>query len=172
VSAFCRGAKTLEKLFCREQSQNREQDRPQNLMPNNCQASINTTEREEIECLFSELQKQPKSKFPQLGKRLDAPKDRHGVYVIRNSSGLVEHVGRTLRGKKSLFQRLGNHLGGISSFMETHHSGNGRVLRDGYTFQFLAVDNDRQRALLEYYATAWHCPVHLGLGLASDKKET
>ncbi|HXI70953.1 MAG TPA: hypothetical protein VNN22_11420 [Verrucomicrobiae bacterium] len=54
--------------------------------------------------------------------------------------------------------------------MKTQHFGDGSILRDGYTFQFLAVSDDRKRALLEYFATAWHCPVHVGLGLASGKK--
>jgi hypothetical protein len=31
-------------------------------------------------------------------------------------------------------------------------------------FQCMEIPDDRERALLEYYATAWHCPGHLGLG--------
>jgi hypothetical protein len=124
-------------------------------------------ERQEIEKLFRQLEERPRLRFPKLREALGAPKDRHGVYVIRNPTGDVEHVGRTLRGKERLFQRLKNHLQAQSSFVKKHLSGDGSVLRDGYTYQYLEVDDDRKRALLECYATAWHCPVYLGLGLSS-----
>ena len=124
-------------------------------------------QRDAIKQLFEQLEHQPQISFPKLRDTLAAPKDRHGVYVIRNPSGEVEHVGRTLRGRDRLLQRLRNHLRGQSSYVRKHHKGNGNTLRDGYTFQFLAVDDDRERALLEHYATAWHCPIHLGLGLAA-----
>jgi hypothetical protein len=123
-------------------------------------------QRDAIKQLFEKLDHQPQISFPKLRDTLAAPKDRHGVYVIRNPSGQVEHVGRTLRGRDRLLQRLRNHLRGQSSYVRKHHKGNGNILRDGYTFQFLAVDDGRERALLEHYATAWHCPIHLGLGLA------
>jgi hypothetical protein len=42
--------------------------------------------------------------------------------------------------------------------------GEGKKLRKGFTFQYLEVPNDRERALLEHRATAWHCPAHLGVG--------
>ncbi len=124
-------------------------------------------QREAIKKLFEKLEQQPRVPFPKGRDKLAAPADRHGVYVIRNPSGEVEHVGRTLRGRGGLFRRLSRHLCGRSSFMHKHHDRNGHLLRDGYTFQFLAVDDDRERALLEHYATAWHCPAHLGLGSSS-----
>jgi hypothetical protein len=37
-------------------------------------------------------------------------------------------------------------------------------LRNGYKYQYLVVQNARLRALLEAYATAHLCPIHLGLG--------
>lgn len=126
-------------------------------------------ERDEIEKLFRKLEERPRLRFPKLRETLSAPNDHHGVYVFRNPAGDVEHVGRTLRGRGCLFQRLKNHLQAQSSFVQKHLQGNGSVLRDGYTYQYLEVDDDRKRALLECYATAWHCPVHLGLGLSSIK---
>ncbi len=126
-------------------------------------------ERAQIEKLFTELEERPRLQFPKVGEALGAPQNRHGVYVIRNLAGDVEHVGRTLRGKKGLFQRLKNHLQGQSSFVKEHLSGNGSALRDGYTYQYIEVDDDRKHALLECYATAWHCPAHLGLGLSSPR---
>jgi hypothetical protein len=124
-------------------------------------------ERDTIRRLFKRLDQQPHLRFPKLRESLDAPKEHHGVYVIRNPRGRVEHVGRTLRGRDRLLQRLRNHLRGQSSYIRKHHAGDGNILRSGYTYQYLAVANDRARALLEHYATAWHCPVHLGLGLHS-----
>lgn len=120
-------------------------------------------ERQHINALFKRLNAQPIIPFPQPRQSLDAPRS-HGVYVIRDHAGLVVHVGRSLRGKAGLFQRLGNHLNAQSSFVIAHLDRDGRKLRDGYTFQFLEVEHDRERALLEHFATAWHCPAHLGVG--------
>jgi len=120
-------------------------------------------ERKRIAKLFTQLDRQPRLPFPQTGYGVAAPKT-HGVYVIRDRSNNVVHVGRTFRGRNGLFQRLCDHLLGQSSFVGVHLKGDGRRLRTGYTFQFIEVSDDRQRALLESYATAWHCPAHLGVG--------
>ncbi len=120
-------------------------------------------ERKRIERLFAQLQKQPTCRFPKAGDELVAPAE-HGVYVIRDRRNKVVHVGRTVRGRKGISQRLYNHLRGQSSFVNAHLDGHGERLRTGYTFQFLKVADDRERALLEYFATARLCPVHLGLG--------
>jgi hypothetical protein len=101
--------------------------------------------------------------FPKHRQRLDAP-DVHGVYVIRDPMRRVTHVGRTYRGQAGLFQRLRNHLSAQSSFVLVYLKGDATKLRDGFTFQYLEVPNDRERALLEHFATAWHCPAHLGVG--------
>ena len=121
------------------------------------------TEREDIKDLLSQLNSRPESPFPPSGQRINAPKT-HGVYVIRNAAGQVLHVGRTLRGKDGLSQRLNNHLRGQSSFVRAYFNGDGNRLRDGCIFQYLEVDDDRTRALLEHCATCWHCPQYLGLG--------
>ena len=87
-----------------------------------------------------------------------------GVYVIRKSDAVL-HVGRTLRGKNGLYQRLKNHLHGSSSFTHEYLKGKEVVLRDGkHTYQFLVVKNTRTRALLEAYAIGVLCPKHIGLG--------
>jgi hypothetical protein len=70
-----------------------------------------------------------------------------------------------VRGHNGLRQRLQNHLQGQSSFVRAHFRGNGGRLRGKCTFQVLVVPRDRPRALLEYAATVWHCPKHLGLGV-------
>ena len=74
------------------------------------------------------------------------------------------HVGRTHRGKKGLHQRLCNHLYGASSFTVEYLKGVGKKLRKDHTYQYLEVKCDRQRALLEAYATGIECPEYLGLG--------
>jgi len=126
-------------------------------------------ERQRIEALFDRLNARRLIPFPQPRQSLKAPRSQ-GVYVIRDRARRVVHVGRSLRGKEGLFQRLRNHLNAQSSFVKVHLKGNGKKLRDGYTFQCIVEENDRKRALLEHFATAWHCPVHLGVGRKKGAK--
>jgi hypothetical protein len=123
-------------------------------------------EHQKIKTLFKQLQKQKERRFPKKGEPLVAALTQ-GVYVIRDGAGRVVHVGRTLRGLKGIYQRLDNHLRGQSSFADGHLKGDGSRLRDGYTFQYLEGQDNRERALLEYFATAWHCP-ELGRGRFSS----
>src|SRR5437899_658364 len=116
-----------------------------------------------IEKWFRKLEKQPEQKFPKPREHLEAP-TAQGVYVIRSPRGKVLHVGRSHRGRYGLWQRLHNHLQGYSSFVFEYLGDRPRRLRNGYTFQCLEVRNPRLRALLEHFATAWHCPAHLGTG--------
>jgi hypothetical protein len=120
-------------------------------------------ERRRIQTLFAQLAKQPKRLFPKLKQHLNVPAT-HGVYVIRDGAQTVLHVGRTYRGRNGLSQRLLNHLRGQSSFALVYLKGHGKKLRNGFTFQYLEVPDSRERALLEHFATAWHCPKHLGVG--------
>jgi len=124
-------------------------------------------ETQEIKKLFAELRKQDKQPFPKKGGTLNAPKE-HGVYIIRRQirgRETVLHVGRTLRGKNGIYQRLKNHLGGASSFTKQYLNGKGSILRrNGYTYQYLVIKPPRKRALLEAYAVGILCPEHLGLG--------
>jgi hypothetical protein len=73
-------------------------------------------EPEVIKAKFGQLVRSRMELFPKAGERLDAP-DNHGVYIIYSPKGRVAHVGRTVRGKKGLHQRLNNHLHGTSSFV-------------------------------------------------------
>lgn len=72
-------------------------------------------ERENIRRLLKKLNAQRRRLFPAPREHLNAPKSQ-GVYVIFNTRGRAVHVGRSVRGRAGLFQRLGNHLSGISSF--------------------------------------------------------
>lgn len=121
------------------------------------------SESEEIKMLFNELNVQPKLLFPQYRQPLETP-SKPGVYII-NKEETVLHVGRTLRGKDGIHQRLKNHLHGSSSFTNEYLKGKGAILReDGYTYQYLVLEDSRKRALLEAYAVGTLCPEHIGLG--------
>ena len=119
----------------------------------------------QIRKLFLALNKSPLKRFPTARAKIEAP-NLQGVYVIYSPRGKVLHVGRTLRGKNGLRQRLNNHLQAASSFAIKHLDGKGAKLRQGYKFRCLAVHDDRKRALLEFYALAHLCPAHIGLGEA------
>jgi hypothetical protein len=127
-------------------------------------------ERDRIARLLERLKEQPIHQFPKVRESLQVSRNQ-GVYVIRNPKNEVVHVGRTLRGHLGLQQRLRNHLAAQSSFVMAALGGDGSRLRTGYTYQYLEVPDDRERALLEHIATAWHCPQHLGDG-AKLKVET
>lgn len=126
------------------------------------------TERQRIRRLLADLNAQPVLPFPKARAHLDAS-DSHGVYVIRDPNRRVVHVGRTYRGRAGLFQRLRNHLSAQSSFVLAYLKGDASRLRAGFTFQYLEVADDRERALLEHLATAWHCPMHLGVSASRTK---
>lgn len=120
-------------------------------------------EPREIHDLFRELLRRPEILFPTAGRKVTVPITQ-GVYIIRDPSGVVAHVGRSVRGKRGLYQRLCNHLAGKSSFSRKHLKGDCSKLRSGYTFQFLEIEDARKRALVEYLAAGSLCPAHLGLG--------
>jgi excinuclease UvrABC nuclease subunit len=120
-------------------------------------------ERQEVKSLFDKLCAQPKRSFPQYRQPLDAP-SKPGVYIIRKEESVL-HVGRTLRGRDGIHQRLKNHLHGSSSFTNEYLKGKGATLRkDCYTYQYLELEDPRKRALLEAYAVGTLCPKHIGLG--------
>src|SRR5487761_237549 len=101
--------------------------------------------------LLIKLNGQSRHNFPGVRERLEVP-NTHGVYIIRDRTGRVWHVGRTVRGKDGLRQRLRNHIQGQSSFIRTTMHGDGSKLRKAFTYQFLEVPDDRTRALLECLA--------------------
>jgi excinuclease UvrABC nuclease subunit len=116
-----------------------------------------------VKTKLSRLAKSSIRRFPIAGKKLAAP-DRQGVYVIYDPKGRVAHVGRTVRGKRGLYQRLNNHLHGRSSFVIKALNGKGAKLRNGFKFRFIAIEESRLRALLEAFAIGQLCPDHLGDG--------
>lgn len=113
--------------------------------------------------LFDTLMRKTAISFPTARQRLDAS-TKQGVYVILDTKNRIAHVGRTLRAKNGIAQRLNNHLHAASSFTVHHLKGDGNKLRGKYRFKYIEVRNDRARALLEAYAIAKLCPKHLGLG--------
>jgi hypothetical protein len=113
--------------------------------------------------LFGQLCKQLKHSFPKPRRSLDAT-SKHGVYIIRKDKTVL-HVGRTLRREDGLDGRFNDHLHGSSSFTDKYLKGKGSILREnGYTYQYLEVEDPRKRALLEAYAIGILCPEHIGLG--------
>lgn len=118
-------------------------------------------EPEAVRQLFDQLVAARRDAFPLDGARLNAPNER-GVYLIFDPLGNVAHVGRTPSGRKGLYQRLSDHLRGASSFVNIFLGGDASVLRSGYRFSYVAVDDWRLRALLEAYTIGTLCPVHLG----------
>jgi len=114
-----------------------------------------------VRCLFAKLCQEPKHLFPELGRKLQAPK-KHGVYVLYRND-VVVHVGRTLRGKEGLNQRLKNHLYGSSSFVTTFLKDMSLLRSKEFQYQYFIVEAPRDRALLESYAIGNLCPEHLGL---------
>lgn len=118
-------------------------------------------ENEVIKLLFKELIGSETYSFPENGK-LDISCSL-GVYVIYDPDDIIVHVGRALSGKKGLCQRLNNHLAGKSSFVKKYLDKDKFVLRRGFRFKFISIENNRTSALLEYLAIGCLCPLHLGL---------
>jgi hypothetical protein len=112
---------------------------------------------------FKKLTTSPFFKFPQQGKKLLVPK-KQGVYIIYNQNKIAVHVGRTLRGKEGLQQRLLNHLRGQSYFTRNYLKGDGSKLRGRYYYRYLIIRDARRRALLEALAIGMLCPKYIGLG--------
>ena len=124
---------------------------------------MTTREQEFVKALFIELEGSPLETFPALRGELKAPCVQ-GVYVIYGPLGRVAHVGRTLRAKGGIAQRLRSHMSGTSSFAKISLKGKGSKLRCKYKFRSIKVVNPRRRALLEAFATGRLCPTHIGLG--------
>lgn len=116
-----------------------------------------------VKAKFGQLVRSPMARFPNSGERLDVP-HLHGVYIIYDPKDRVAHVGRTVRGKRGLHQRLSNHLQGASSFVVKALDGKRSVLRGGYKYRFIAIYDNRLRAFLEAYAIGQLCPDHIGDG--------
>ena len=114
--------------------------------------------------LYAALLKEARRTFPAVGGSLDAPEER-GVYVIYGPRNDALHVGSTPKGQRGIVKRLRDHMAAASSFTRTYLDGNGAVLRNGYSYQYVVVENPRLRALLEAYAIGDLCPAHIGHGM-------
>lgn len=119
-------------------------------------------ERVRIQNLLEALTRAPIFLFPAGRESINVPRTL-GVYVIRDPDEAVVYGGRTTRARNGLHQRLRNHLAGKSALVKGLLQGDTTRLRAGFSYQFLEVSDDRERALLEHIATAWHCPKVLGL---------
>ncbi len=120
------------------------------------------SEPEEIMNLHNTLVKSSNLPFPQKGK-VNVSTEQ-GVYIIYNPKGEILHVGRTLRGREGLNQRLQDHLGNNSSFSQQYIKPKSINLRDGCSFKYLIEEDGRKRALLESLTTGLLCPKHIGTG--------
>jgi len=121
-------------------------------------------EAETVRDRYEELCDQPRCPFPEMNQPLDVSRQQ-GVYIIiRRSDGRVMHVGKTDRRQDGLHGRMRSHLSGNSSFVREYLQGNKKAFRDNYSFQYIAVEDPRLRALLECYAIGHLCPAHLGCG--------
>lgn len=111
------------------------------------------TEPLQIRKLMARLNKSKIQSFPSQGQPISAP-TAHGVYLIRDVAGRIVHVGRTVRGRAGLAQRLRNHLRGQSSFVIVFLKGDGDRLRRGFTYQYLVVPDARERAVTDRHIGA------------------
>jgi hypothetical protein len=122
-----------------------------------------SSESKKIHALYKKLVHAERTAFPKAGEPLVAP-GGHGVYAIYGPRGTVLHVGRTIRGKNGLRQRLANHLHASSSFTNEYLRGKGSKLRGTHRYALIEVSNSRARALLEALAIGCLCPKHIGVG--------
>jgi hypothetical protein len=120
------------------------------------------TESDLIQTLLNNLLESEFHNFPAEG--LVAVVESQGVYIISNGENEVLHVGKTKTRQDGLTGRINDHLKNKSSFSNVYLEGNGHKLREGYKYQYLVVDDPRERALLEALATGKLCPLHLGTG--------
>jgi hypothetical protein len=111
--------------------------------------------------LFQKLCERPQDKFPAAG--LPQVTTGKAVYIIRSSRGLVLHVGETPRGVNGLRYRLKNHLRGQSSFVRKYFNGHGAGLRQGCTYQYLEIRNNRTRSLVNIWLLVCFAPRILAL---------
>jgi hypothetical protein len=121
------------------------------------------SENNQIANLFHKLLQKSYNYFPEKGPVKIT--ENHGVYILYDKNKVVVHVGRTIKGKKGLNQRLTNHLNNSSSFGKRYLNGQGHKLRNGFGFRILEIQDHRIRTLLEALAIGTLCPKHIGTGI-------
>lgn len=115
----------------------------------------------------SELQSSKYFEFPEKGGVKKS--NKQGVYIIYKDKKKVLHVGKTNRAKNGINQRLTNHLYGNSSFTINYLKNEGRKLRKKcYSFKFIEIKDDKERAYLEALLIGSLCPEHIGTGKSEN----
>jgi len=125
-------------------------------------------EQEKILVLHKKLVASKSHKFPCKGKIEVSIKQ--GVYIVYNNKKTPLHVGKTNDGKNGLDQRLLNHVRNQSSFSKLYMQINNVSLRDWGEFQFIEIEDARERSLLEALTAGLLCPLHIGTGVKKQKK--
>lgn len=97
--------------------------------------------------------------------------NKQGVYIIYSKNIDVLHVGKTDSAKNGLNQRLSNHLQNKSSFNKLFMQTNNISLRGWGKFQYIEVENARERALVEALTIGLLCPAHIGTGEKNNIKK-
>ena len=121
------------------------------------------TEPQNIKQLHNQLVKSTFHEFPIKGKIQASTKQ--GVYIVYDDLLRPLHVGKTNGAKNGLNDRLQNHVWNQSSFSKLYMQKNKIVLRAWGKFQFLELEDDRERALLEALTAGLLCPAHIGTGV-------
>ncbi|MCA0960208.1 hypothetical protein LCL86_14210 [Muricauda ruestringensis] len=120
------------------------------------------TEPQKIMKLYNDLVQSTIHEFPSFGKINVST--RQGVYIVYDNSFNPLHVGKTNGARNGLNQRLLNHVRNQSSFSKLYMQKNKVALRAWGKFQYIELEDDRERALLEALTAGLLCPKHIGTG--------
>lgn len=126
-------------------------------------------ESDRIRILHKELVGSKVYRFPSYGK-IEVSK-KQGIYIVYNNVKIPLHVGKTNGGRNGLNQRLLNHVRNQSSFSKLYMQTNNISLRGWGEFQFIEVENSRERSLLEALTAGLLCPAHIGTGEKKQKNK-
>ncbi len=83
-----------------------------------------------------------------------------GVYIIRTPGGRVVHVGRSISIRRRILDHAG--VGNNSSFVQNWLKYDGRKMADGFSVQFLKIDDAKTRAYVEALTVGLLCPLNIG----------
>jgi hypothetical protein len=116
-----------------------------------------------VKAKLAQLLRSPMVPFPPAGERLDVP-DLHGVYIIYDPKGQGSPCRPDGSRETRALPEAQQPPQGASSFVVTALDGKGSVLRDGYKYRRISIENSRLRAFLEAFAIGHLCPDHIGDG--------
>ena len=123
----------------------------------------NMDEGKKIKKLFRRLCKSEHVVIPKEG-RIELP-ETEGVYILLNKKDDVLLVGKTEGGKGGLRARINTQLFGTSPFRKLFLTPSETDIRKKHYLQYLAIESERDRILVEAYATGKLCPAFIGLKL-------